>query len=75
MRRKFFLRSLLKNNLPFQKMSAQCFLNAGMAIKIPLCSKNGEFHLSVSVTSGHFAWMSLRRRLRIGFAKSADLAM
>ena len=39
------------------------------------CASNEKSHLRSSSTSGHVSWITSRRYVRIGLAKSADLAM
>lgn len=64
-----------KISAAFQKPNTQCCLNAAMPHIIPLESKCGMLHLSVSCTSGHPVCTILRRCLRIGRANGAAFAM
>ncbi len=60
---------------PFQKPNVQCCLNDAMLHSIPLYMKWGKLHFIVSSTSGQAPCTTWRRWVRIGLAKSADLAM
>ena len=58
-----------------QNPKAQCCLNADMLQNMPRYMKWGKLHFIVSSTSGQEAWIILRMRFKIGWAKSADFPM
>src|SRR5678815_1994104 len=62
------------SNSPFQKPKAQWSLKEAILHRIPLYMKCGNPYFSSSCTSGHPACTTDRRCLKIGLAKSADLA-
>ena len=62
-------------NVRFQKPKAQCCLKEAILHRIPSYMKCGKFHFMVSSTVGHAACTTSRRWVRIGLAKSAELAM
>src|SRR5918999_110961 len=63
------------STVPFQKPKAQWLLKAAMLASMPLYKKWGALHFIASSTSGQPACTTLRRCRRIGWAKSAALAM
>jgi len=67
--------SLSRISRSLQKPNATCFLNAAIIATMPSRSKVGTPHLILSSIFGQPLCMSVRRCLRIGFAKSPDFAM
>jgi hypothetical protein len=67
--------SLSRISRSLQNPNATCFLNAAIMATMPSRSKVGTPHLIFSSIFGLPLCMSLRRCLRIGFAKSLDFAM